>query len=96
MSNSEYSRIFLLRRKLVEGKTGLGRSTIYKLISEGEFPPPIKLTTNGAVAWKSNEIDDWIQERISQSKAWESPDKAEKRSEKQPLLNNTSVDKELP
>lgn len=95
MPTSQYLKISLLRRNLVEGQVGLGRSTIYKLISEGKFPPPIKLTTNGAVAWKSNEIDEWIQERISQTKAWASPSKTDKRSEEQPLLNNTPEKKEL-
>lgn len=95
MSNSQYSQIFLLRRKLVEGRTGLGRSTIYKLISEGDFPSPIKLTTNGAVAWKSNEIDEWIKERISQTKAWERPSKTDARLKEPPLLNNTQDNEEL-
>jgi hypothetical protein len=47
------------------------------------------------VAWKSNEIDEWIQARISQAKAWESPSKTEKRLEERHLFNNTPNNKEL-
>ena len=32
-----------MRRKQVEAQTGLARSTLYKLIAHGEFPPPIRI-----------------------------------------------------
>mgnify|MGYP006421830635 FL=1 len=46
--------------------TGLGRSTIYKLISEGVFPNPIKLTAK-ASGWKSEWITQWIEIQVSKS-----------------------------
>lgn len=49
----------LLRLPSVIRKTGLARSTIYKLVSASKFPAPIKLTTR-SVAWHQREIDDWI------------------------------------
>lgn len=56
----------LLRRPEVQARTGLARSTIYKLIAAGDFPEPIKLTTK-AVAWPQADIDAWINSRIATS-----------------------------
>jgi len=56
----------LLRRRQVEARTGLARSTIYKMVSEGSFPAPIKITGK-AVAWPSDAVDDWVTARISAS-----------------------------
>lgn len=53
----------LIRIKDVMDRTGLARSTIYKYISEGKFPKPIKLGSR-AVAWVEAEIDGWIQASI--------------------------------
>lgn len=57
----------ILRRKQVEARTGLSRSTIYLRISRGEFPPPINLGVR-AVGWSSDAIDTWIADRIAQSR----------------------------
>lgn len=51
-----------LRRPGVEEITGLSRSTIYKLMSEGEFPRPIKITGK-AVAWPESAIAEWLASR---------------------------------
>lgn len=51
-----------LRRRAVEEITGLSRSTIYLLMSKGQFPRPIKLTTK-AVAWSEASIVDWLATR---------------------------------
>ncbi|WP_417420716.1 helix-turn-helix transcriptional regulator [Halomonas sp.] len=53
----------LIRVKGVMERTGLARSTIYKYISLGQFPQPIKLGTR-AVAWVESEIDTWINDSI--------------------------------
>lgn len=49
----------LLRIADVTRKTGLGRSTIYRRISRGEFPGAFDLG-GGAVAWKESDIERWI------------------------------------
>lgn len=54
----------LIRIKEVLDRTGLGRSTVYKYMSLGEFPQSIKLGTR-AVAWVESEIEDWIRETIA-------------------------------
>jgi prophage regulatory protein len=46
----------ILRRKQVEARTGLSRSTIYARISEGTFPKPIDLGGGRAVGWIEAEI----------------------------------------
>ncbi|WP_114966819.1 helix-turn-helix transcriptional regulator [Alkalilacustris brevis] len=53
-----------LRRTEVEKITGLSRSSIYKLMSEGDFPRPVKLTAK-AVAWPESVITDWLMSRPS-------------------------------
>lgn len=52
----------ILRLADVRACTGLGRSSIYRLMSEGRFPPPVKLTDR-AVGWREEEITTWIQSR---------------------------------
>lgn len=53
----------LIRIKEVMNRTGLARSTVYKYISENNFPKPIKLGSR-AVAWVESEIEGWINEVI--------------------------------
>ena len=52
----------LLRRREVEEKCGLSRSVIYRMMREGTFPLPVKISggERGAVRWKSDEIEQWI------------------------------------
>lgn len=52
----------LMRLPTVMQMTGLARSTIYKLISNERFPPPLKLTQR-AVAWRLMDIEQWIASR---------------------------------
>jgi prophage regulatory protein len=37
----------IVRLKTVLARTGLSRSTIYRKIAEGTFPPQLKISTNG-------------------------------------------------
>ncbi len=52
-----------MRRQQVEALTGLARSTIYKLVQDGTFPAPIKLTAR-SVAWPSDQVQAWINTRV--------------------------------
>ena len=52
----------MLRRTEVERICGLSRSTIYRLLKEGQFIQPIKIGPR-AVRWSSQEIYDWISTR---------------------------------
>ncbi|MEW4982969.1 MAG: AlpA family transcriptional regulator [Cycloclasticus sp.] len=57
----------ILKLPEVTKVTGLARSTIYKLISENNFPKQIKLTTFSS-GWIKSEVDQWIDERIAFSR----------------------------
>ncbi len=46
----------VLRMPAVLRQTGLGRSTIYRLIACKRFPQPVKLTTR-AVGWRKADLD---------------------------------------
>ena len=48
----------LLRLPEVCQETRLARSTLYKLIRAGEFPPPVKLTAKTS-AWRGADIAAW-------------------------------------
>jgi prophage regulatory protein len=58
----------ILRRKQVESRTGLSRSTIYSRIAEGTFPRPIDLGGGRAVGWIEAEINEWLKSRIEESR----------------------------
>jgi prophage regulatory protein len=53
----------VLRLDAVVQVTGLGRSTIYKLIGTGEFPSPVPLTGR-SVGWLQSEVRSWIRSRV--------------------------------
>jgi prophage regulatory protein len=42
--------------------TGLGRSTIYRMIAAHEFPGPVKLGPR-AVGWRWSDLDTWSETR---------------------------------
>lgn len=47
--------------------TGLGRSTIYRLMSEDRFPAPVRLAKR-AVAWRRIDLEHWSAARPSTSR----------------------------
>jgi len=53
---------YLMRLPDVLSVTGLGKSSLYKKIKEGTFPSPVSLGAR-AVAFKSNEVEEWIENR---------------------------------
>ncbi len=63
MANTNQEKLSVLRRKQVEKRTGLSRSTIYLRIQEGTFPRPINLGVR-AVGWLENEIEAWLVARM--------------------------------
>ena len=54
----------IIRLKTVLGRTGLSRSTIYRKIADGTFPPQIRISINGA-GWRESDIDRWIADPVS-------------------------------
>lgn len=54
----------LARLPVVLKVTGLGRSTIYRLVADGSFPAPVRLGPR-AVAWRWSDLDQWSRSRPS-------------------------------
>ncbi len=59
--------VSVLRLPAVKERTGLSRSSIYLRMAKNEFPRPISLGDR-AVGWIEQDIDEWINERIEQSR----------------------------
>ncbi|QCG68226.1 AlpA family transcriptional regulator [Pseudomonas veronii] len=55
----------ILRREEVEAKTGFKRAHIYNLMKDDKFPKAIRLGVR-AVGWDSEEIDQWITDRLAE------------------------------
>lgn len=51
---------FLMRLPDVEKACGLKKSSIYDRIKRQEFPAPYRLGNGHHVAWRSDEVADWI------------------------------------
>lgn len=51
-----------LRMAVVVRITGLGRSTIYRMVAEQRFPSPVRLAKR-AVAWRQSDLDRWSEAR---------------------------------
>lgn len=51
-----------LRREQVIDKTGLSRTSLYRLEKNGDFPAHFMLSPRCAV-WFEDEIDDWLEAR---------------------------------
>ena len=57
----------IIRLPEVKSRTGLSRSSIYLRISKGDFPASISLGDR-AVGWLEADVDQWLDERIADSK----------------------------
>ncbi len=54
------------RLPAVIARTGLSRSSIYKMIKEKQFPSPVLLGER-AVGWFESDIDSWLESRVQAS-----------------------------
>ena len=53
----------ILKVKEVAEELNVSVQQIYKLVSKGKFPKPIKLGERGS-GWLTSEIDAWLQSRV--------------------------------
>jgi prophage regulatory protein len=71
MSNSIFPHstepLVFLRLPEVERRTGFKRATIYRLIADGAFIPPVKCGTSSA--WPEHEVNDWLSAKIAERDA---------------------------
>jgi prophage regulatory protein len=63
MNDVVQPQLSILRRKQVQARTGLSRSTIYLYVKDGVFPKPIALGPR-AVGWIESEVSEWIAARM--------------------------------
>ena len=73
----------IIRLPRVKDATGLSRSTIYKKISGGDFPPPISLGDR-AVGWLESDIERWLTSRVEKTRPTRPPSPAEIGEGRQP------------
>lgn len=57
----------LIRLSDVQRRTGYSKAWIYRLMSQGKFPASVKIGTR-AIAFVESEIDDWVNQRIAESR----------------------------
>jgi len=53
----------IIRLHQVKELTGLGKSTIYRLMEEGDFPKQIPLGAR-SVGWVKSQVEDWILDKV--------------------------------
>jgi len=53
----------LWRLPRVLAATGLSRSQLYRLVAAGSFPRPVSLGGTAAKAFRSNEVQQWIDQQ---------------------------------
>ena len=57
----------LWRLHTVMARTGLPRSSVYHKMSQDEFPQTVNLGLR-SVGWIADEVEEWIQNRIDDSR----------------------------
>lgn len=54
----------ILRFPAVAAITGLGRTTIYRLMKEGQFPQMIHINGGPCAGWDSDAINEWVKAQL--------------------------------
>ena len=57
----------LIRMSEAMRRTGYSKAWIYRLMGQGKFPASVKIGSR-AVAFVESEIDEWINQRIAESR----------------------------
>ena len=57
----------LIRMPETMRRTGYGKAWLYRLINQNKFPKPVKIGSR-AIAFVESEVDDWINQRIEESR----------------------------
>ncbi|WP_460236818.1 helix-turn-helix transcriptional regulator [Aurantivibrio plasticivorans] len=83
-----------LRLPEVIKRTGLAKSTIYDLIKNGSFPPPIQLGARCS-SWIEREIDEWIASKIVEGREVKSIEKMKQRGLLRPVTYKSGSEFEL-
>ena len=57
--NREITSDKILRMRTVLERTGLSRSTVYRKVQDGTFPPKVKISEH-CCGWRESEINRWM------------------------------------
>lgn len=74
MAERLHTVLTILRRRDLEARLKLSRSTIYDKINpaspryDAAFPKPIRLGNGSAVGWIESEVEIWLRSRIEASR----------------------------
>lgn len=68
MESQTQAPTVILRRREVERRTGMSRTTIYVRMARGDFPEPVSLGAR-SVGWIEAEVAQWIARRVAMSRA---------------------------
>lgn len=60
-TNTTTTELWRLPRVLAA--TGLSRSLLYRLVAAGSFPKPVGLGGTASRAWRSTEVQQWIDQQ---------------------------------
>ena len=60
----EFAFDFALRTKQVAQALDVGRSTLYKMVTEGSFPKPQKIGPRISF-WRTSVVNDWLNQQRS-------------------------------
>lgn len=56
-----------IRLSEVQRRTGYSKAWLYRLMSQSKFPSSVKIGSR-AIAFVESEVDDWINQRIEESR----------------------------
>ena len=56
-----------IRLSEVQRRTGYSKACIYRLMGQGKFPSSVKIGSR-SIAFVESEVDDWINQRIEESR----------------------------
>jgi prophage regulatory protein len=74
MAKANQTALSILRRRDLEDRLKLSRSTIYDKINpnsprfDASFPKPIRLGNGSAVGWIESEVESWVRAQIEASR----------------------------
>ena len=55
----------ILRVRHVSNRTGLSRTTIWRMCRDGRFPRPVQLSSAACVGFIESEVDAWVEAQIA-------------------------------
>ena len=70
MADQVQTALTILRRRQVEARVGLRRSTIYQGVADGTFPRTVRLGAR-SVGWLAHEVERWLADRVAAREAVE-------------------------